>query len=188
MTIAAKALYLLLEPITPATAGLGSVYVDSTNGNALTYKDMGGTSTQIGASSGGGGPASRQMQAGAPIAINKPVSKRADGKIVVADADGPGAQKVVGFALAAAVNVNDLIPILPLGAIITGAIAGLGFAPGDTVYISETAGYTNDPNAINPATDSLIQIGVADCAAGAASTTAVDLIVITKVVLEPSGV
>ena len=182
MEVGVKVNFIQMIPTAPNLVPNGSYFLDSSNGNAATIKDVGGSTVAL------QNPAAsltiKQMQAAAPIPNRATVSKRPDGKIEIADADNANGQQVIGVALSAATAVDELINVLLVGANLTGALTGLGFTPGDEVYISNTGGYTNDPNTIaNP--DLLIKIGIADNAAGVANATVVDLILFPEVVSEP---
>ncbi len=180
-----KVNYVVLNPVNPSLVPNGALYLDSTNGNASTIKGTGGGNETIGSVSANN-IYIKQMQALAPIAINKPVSKRADGKIQIADSDAPNGQQFIGFTLQAAANADDLVNVLCIGANIVGAITGLGFMPGEEIFIAEDgSGFTNDPDSFTGANDSIIKIGIADCAAGTASGTATDLLVFPEVIGRP---
>ena len=157
------------------------MYLDSAGGNAATVKGTGGSSTPIGATSSSDLLIkSKQNKSGVTIAANKPVALMPGGGIIAADSDGAGAQVVIGITLAAILD-DALGNVSLVGPGVVGCVAGLGFAPGDAVYLSETGGYTNDLNSLTGGNDSIIRIGYADCAAGAASVTATDLILFSEV-------
>jgi len=126
-----------------------------------------------------------QNLSGATIPAGYPVSKKPDGSIIASDSDGPGGlQNYIGISLAIILNGAQGVVIV-VGPNIAGAITGLGFAPGDEVLIAENGGYTNDPNSFTDANDSIIKVGVADCASGAASPTATDIIMFSEVIIRP---
>ena len=125
------------------------------------------------------------MQAAGAIGLYKPVAKQANGKINQADSDAVLGQEFVGFAMAVASADGDLISVLCAGANLAGAVTGLGFAPGDEIFLGEASGYTNNPSSFTGSDDSIIRVGVADCAAGVASGTAVDLIAFAEVIARP---
>lgn len=127
----------------------------------------------------------KKMQAGETILAGKPVSKRADGKILAADSDGLGRQQVIGVSL-------DSIPTDTLGDVLLfapnapGVLAGLGFVPGQEIFIGEaTGGYVDDITPFTGGNDSIVKVGVADCAEGVASAEATDLILISQVIARP---
>jgi hypothetical protein len=119
-----------------------------------------------------------------PIAAYKPVSKLSSGKIVQADSDAAQGQKYIGITMASIPAGGSGAVLLP-GPNLENAVATLGFAPGDEVYLSETGGYTNAPGSFAGDNDSIIKVGIADCAGGSASATATDLVMITEVLIRP---
>src|SRR5436190_3379413 len=123
----------ILNPITPLQAPPGSVFIDVTNNNALSAKSMGGIVVPLGSTTDT--LFKRQMQAAGPIPARVPVSKRPDGKIIVADSDLIEGQQVVGYSLQAATTANALISVLLIGAVIEGALIGLGCTPGQTIFL-----------------------------------------------------
>lgn len=137
----------------------------------------------------GGGGGAKAMIAGEAIAAGKPVSKRAsDGKVVKADSDGSGTQNFIGISTTSAAGDGSAITVRLLGANVAGVLTGLGFVTGDEIFMDETAGaYTNGAgvDAFTGANDSILRLGMADCAAGSASTTAVDLIMFPEVITRP---
>ena len=177
--VGVQANFVVLVPTTPSGIPNNSVFVDSTNGNAATFKDNTGSNTVI--TNPAASFLTKQMQAYAAIPINSPVSKRPDGYIEVADASGADGMDLIGWNTQAALANGDLINVLLVGANIAGAITGLGFAVGDEIYVSASGGYTNDPSTLTN-TDAIIKVGVADCAAGVASATATDLVCFPDVV------
>jgi hypothetical protein len=184
MSVGVKVNFFVMTPMTPGTAPNGSIFLDSTNGNALTIKNTNGVIEEV-TSSSSTNLFIKQMVASGPIAIKKPVSKRSDGKIQQADSDAAQGQAFVGVSLDSAAADGDVIQVLLVGANIENAISGLGFTPGSEVYLSETGGYTDDPDAFTGDDDSIIKVGIADCAGGIASPTAVDLIIFPEVVVRP---
>ena len=179
-----KGNFMVLDPIAPPSVPNGSVFIDSTNANAASIKDTGGIVTPINAASSN--IFIKQMQADGVISINRPVSKQTNGRVIAADSDLANGQDLCGFALQAAAAPGDLINVLCIGANLQNAIVGLGYVPGDEVYLSESgSGFTNDPNSFTGGDDSIIKVGIADCAAGVASGVAVDLIVFSEVIARP---
>lgn len=184
MSIGIKAKYMILEPTTPGLVPNGAVFIDSSNANVASVKNMAGTVDPVGSTSSSN-LFIKQMQASGPIATNAAVSKRADGKIEQSDSDSPQGQHPIGYTMQEALADGDLVNVLTVGANIVNAIAGKGFVPGEDVFISETGGYTNDPNSFTGNNDSIIKVGIADCLAGVASPIATDLVAITQVLLRP---
>jgi hypothetical protein len=181
-----KARSVVLEPSTPADAPNGSVFIDSSNLNTLSTKTTSGLVVPI--QDVGAATTSlfiKQMEADDAIPVRTPVSKLPSGKIIAADADAILGQKFIGYSLAAAAAAGEIINVLTVGANVDGAIAGLGFTPGDDVYLSPVGGYTNNPADLSDLSNSVVKVGVADCPAGAASSVATDLIVFAEVIARP---
>lgn len=184
MTIAKfKVEALVFEPIAAASAPNNSLFSDSANANLFTNKSAGGSPDPIGASTS---VLVKQMenQSGSTIASGRPVSKKANGTIVEGDSDAALAQQLIGITLQSIAHAA-LGNVALLGQNVPGAVTGLGFAPGQDIYLSETGGYTNDPNSFTGNNDSIIRIGIADCPAGAASGTATDLVLFPEVIARP---
>lgn len=176
---------VVLEPIAPASAPNNSIYSDSANANTLTNKTSAGDPTPVGESSSSSSLIkSMQNLSGVSIPAGKPVSKKSDGSIIAADSDGVAAQQFIGIALVTIAN-NALGNVAIVGQNVVGAITGLGYAPGDDIFLSEDGGYTNDPNSFTGGNDSIIRVGIADCSAGNASGTANDLIMFAEVQARP---
>jgi len=183
MTIGFKSKFINIVPSTPASVPVNTLFIDSTNSNQATFKDGSGNVGVIGAVSASN-IFIKQMQSSAIIPINTPVAKLADGKIVIADADGVNAQVYIGVTMGAAV-VNGLVAVLLVGANIAGALTGLGFTPGQEIFLGENGGFTNDTSTFTGDNDSIIRVGIADCASGIASAAVTDLIAFTEVVARP---
>jgi hypothetical protein len=164
-----------------------------TTPNTLFANNSGTLSSTDG--SGGTAPITRSadaaygiklMQAHETIRVGKTVSKRSDGTIVEAESDVAGRQQPVGIALVAFASAGDQGNVLLFAPNAPGVLTGLGFTPGDDIYVGETTGgYVNDITPFTGNDDSLIKVGVADCAAGAASGVVTDLIMITLVIARP---
>lgn len=128
----------------------------------------------------------KPMQSGEALAVGIPISKRADGKIVAADSDGVNRQQPIGVTVAAFDAIDSIANVLLAAPNAVGVLTGLGFAPGDEIFIGETTGgYVNDITPFVGNDDSIIKVGVADCGAGAASGVATDLILMTQVIARP---
>lgn len=158
----------------------------------LFYKNDNGDVVQI-TSNGlvagtAGAPAFEKLMinnTGAPIAMNKPVSIKPDGSIVLADSDAVDTQEAIGITLEA---INDATAgrVALFGRNIAGALTGLGFAPGDSIFMDETAGaYTNSTAGFTGDNDSIVRIGVAAAANGITSVNATDLIMMREVLIRP---
>jgi hypothetical protein len=129
----------------------------------------------------------KEMENGSGVTIPAltPISKLSDGTIVAGDSDSANGQNFIGFTLveiADGARGNCLLS----GPNVEGAVSGLGFAPGDEIFLYETTGQlTNNPDSFTGNDDSIIKLGIADCAGGVASSTANDLILHTEVIIRP---
>lgn len=126
----------------------------------------------------------KQMVSGhvATLTAGTPASQGADGKVYPADADGASGRKYIGI-IAADILVGGTGPVLLTGLNVPGVLTGLGFAPGDDIYIGEIPGtYTNNPGAFSGLDDDIVRVGIASCATGVASALATDLIMFNDVV------
>lgn len=127
----------------------------------------------------------KTMQAFDVVRAGRPVSKRADGKIMEAESDVAGREQPIGISLVP-LGIDEIGNVLLFGPNATGVLTGLGFLPGDEIFIGETTGgYVKDISTFSGSDDSIIRIGIADCAAGAASSTATDLILISTIIARP---
>ena len=182
---------VILEPINPTLNPVpdNSMFSNMNNSNGITLKDNSSVTAPISTGSSETSYFVKPMQAAVVIAINTPVAKRGDGKIVPVDRDDPNAKKPIGVTTQAAVNVNDIITVFLTGPNLPGMLAGKGFAPGDEIYSDNVpGGMVNDISTLNVQTDAVLRLGIADCASGAASAVAVDLILSMEVISQPSGV
>jgi hypothetical protein len=127
-----------------------------------------------------------QQQCASPIPAGKPYSKRPDGRIEAAISNTLYGQKFVGITIDAFLNAGDLGYTTPSGPIIANVLDGLGFLPGDEIFVNQTVGYTKNPGAFTGDSDSIIRIGIADCAAGIASATAKHIIMMPHIISRPS--
>jgi hypothetical protein len=117
----------------------------------------------------------KQNKTGLQIDANKNVFLSADGSIVLADRDVSNRQVTIGVTLEAIAD-DAIGRVALIGPNIVGVLAGLGAAPGQRVFLSNVPGaFSLDPN-INPASNSIVRIGYADVAAGAAGGDSNDLI------------
>lgn len=174
---------IVFEPTAVASLPNNALGVDSAGGDALTLKQSGGTEP-ITSGSASVSPLIKSMQnlSGVTILQGKPVAKKPDGSIIQGDSDGVGTQVIIGVAMVNISN-NAMGNVALIGPNVSGAIAGLGFAPGSPIYISEDGGYTDDLGSFTGDNDTVVRIGYADCLGGAASATATDLIMFAEVVL-----
>ena len=177
---AVKAAYLALEPVEPGDVPNGCLFLDITNSNALTQKSSNGTVGII-ASSANNNPFMKQMVAGEAFPANKPLAKRADGKVVLADSQDATRTVLIGYSMAASLGNNSIVNVFCIGSNLSGVLSGLGFTPGQTIFLGEAQGtYTNNVATFTGNNDVYMKIGIADCAAGLASGLATDLIVNTQ--------
>ena len=181
MTFAAiKATYILLEPTTPSSVPNGCLFLDSTNANVMTQKSATGDVGVI-ESSAASNPFVKSMVAGEAFAINKPLALLPTGKVVLADSDIPGRDVIIGHSIQSSGGDGAIINVLCIGANLAGVLTGLGFAPGDTIYMGESPGeYINDTALLTGNNDTIVKLGIADCATGIASASATDLILCTE--------
>ena len=128
-------------------------------------------------------PQAKRMvnQSGALIPSGKMVSKKSDGSIVVADSDSLDGQQPIGVTSETIADSSDGL-VITFGPNIPGILTGLGFAPGDTIYVSENASLTNDGGSFTGDDDSIIKVGIADCAEGVVSGSATDMILWREIV------
>lgn len=118
---------------------------------------------------------------GSTITQNKPVSIKDDGSVCLADSDVTQRSRPIGFMKAATSNTIAGKVIL-FGRNLPGVLTGLGFAPGDDIFMSETAGMlTNDAGSFSSNDDNIVRLGVACCADGVTGVLATDLILMREV-------
>lgn len=126
-----------------------------------------------------------QNLSGVAIPANKPVSIIADGSIVASDSDAPGASKVVGFTKAS-INHNASGLVTLFGRNLAGVLTGLGFAPGEFVFMDETAGgMTNSIAGFTGDDDTITKLGIAAMGEGLVGGAATDLIMLRDPVVTP---
>jgi len=171
---------LVLPSTYPAAQPLGTLYVDGTNLNMLTFRTLAGSHLPI----FGGSMTSSEVlnksklnSTGSTIAVDKTVALKTDGTICLADSDDPAATNVIGVTkeeiLSGSYGVIQLIgPSAP------NVVDGLGFATGDIIYVGDDPGeLTNNLGAI---VGTVKVVGIADCASDTASGVATDLIVVNS--------
>lgn len=183
MLAAIKSSYVLLVPVTPSEVPNNSVFLDSTQGNQMAIKSNAGVVSNL---TGVDNLMLKQMVIGQAITIHQPVAKLSSGKIVPAESDVAG-ESFIGYAQSGGTNDGDLINVLLIGSNVMNAIAGKGFTTGQTIYIdTETGEYTNDPARLSNPINQVIKVGIADCAASIASSTATDLISFVEKISDPT--
>lgn len=180
-----KTTAVVLDPISSASAPANSLYSDSGNAGVFTNKSQGGTPTAVGAGSASDSFAKlAKNTTGSTIALGTAVSKASDGSIVPADSDAAQGQQVYGITSAAILN-NAFGVVYLVGRNVPGILTGLGFTAGQDIYISQTAGFTADPNSFTGNDDTVTLIGIADCADNAISSTATDLVMCRQRLVSP---
>jgi len=183
-----KTTYVVLEPAPAASAPYGSLFNDSSNLNTLTNRDTGGVCTSVGASTSVNVLVkSKKNMSGVVIPAYRRVALHTDGTIVLADSDNLTAMKDIGVSLDP-ISHNTFGRVMLNGANASGALTGLGFATGDSIYLSKTPGMlVNTSSGFDPVTDTIMRVGTADCADGDASALATDLIMTVEVYSSPGG-
>lgn len=122
---------------------------------------------------------------GLTILGNKPVSINALGEVVLSDSDGALTQEPIGITLENIPN-GSAGRVALFGRNMIGVLTGLGFAPGDDIFMDEAAGgYTNTTAGFTGADDSIVRLGVAAAANGVSSASATDLIMMREVLIRP---
>lgn len=177
---------VVLVPIAPGSAPANSIFSDSSNSNAFTNKTAGDSVQPVGAVASSDAFAKRaKNMSGETIPANRPVSRVSDGSIVPADSDAAQGQRPIGVTM-------EEIPHEAFGMVglvgrnLAGALGGLEFSPGQDLYVSEDgSGYTADPDHFTENDDSLILIGIADCADNETGTAAPDLILLRQILVRP---
>lgn len=174
---------IVFDPVTPGGLGTNALYVDSSSG-ALSSKGGTGATAPVGASSTTANSVLTKIlhnRSGFTIQAGMPFAKKSDGTIIAAAAGTVGDMVVLGTTLETILNNAQGLCQL-IGPNVPGVLTGLGFAPGDAVYLGDGGGYTNTTSTLTFNTDSIVRMGYADCAAGVASAVATDLIMFAEVV------
>lgn len=175
--------FVQLSPVNPAQVPAGALFLDNTNSDIATIKSVSNIVAPVETGDPAGSLFIKKMMASAAFSANRPLGKLTNGKVVDADSDGvPGADNFCGYSLQAATADGDLIDVLCPGPNLAGALTGLGFSTGQEIYLSQDSGYTNDPGTLVGNNDSIIKLGIADCAASTATGTAVDLIAFSSII------
>lgn len=167
---------VLMVPIDPATLPNNALCSDSTQGGALSNKTPGGATVQMVTAGPEWLVKQKQNLSGETIPSGAPVALMPNGSIARADSDTPTVSLFIGIALEDILD-NATGRVLCIGPNVAGAVTGKGFAPGDPVFLAEDRSYTNTLASFTDSNDRIMKVGYADCAPGAASSTATDLIV-----------
>lgn len=123
---------------------------------------------------------------GEPCVKFQPLCKAPDGKGYKSGSDGENRQNVHAIALEDAVDEGSAIYVALVGYNLIGVLNGLGFTPGDKIFIGETPGsFVNDISSFAGENDSIIWVGWADCSEGTASNQAADLLYDFEVISRP---
>ena len=175
-----------MDPANPGDVPANSLFFDAASSGILTQKNASNVGSQLAqATSNDLMIKAMQNLSGITIPAGKPISKVSDGSIIAADSDGlPSTQVYCGITLDA-VNNGSTGRVLLVGPNVIGVIAGLNFTPGQDIFLSESGGYTNNAGSFTGNNDSIIKVGIADCGAGNASSTATDLIMFPDVLVKP---
>lgn len=185
MTIGHKAKFIELVPSLPSEVPSKCLFVDSTNNNTPTYKNEYGVPGEIGTTQGSSSLFVKTMEAGGLFLINRPLSKKSDGTVILLDSDDPESNIFCAYSMEAATFIGQQVSVLCIGANVVGAVSGMGFLPGEEIFIGESGEYVNSVSGFTGANDTIIKVGVADCSAGAASPVATDLIAFASVIAYP---
>jgi hypothetical protein len=176
MSIPFKCNYVVVSPVDQATVPNNTLFVDSTMGNVFSVKNNSGSASTLGTTVGDN-PFLKTMQSDGIFSAYVPIVKLTNGRVVLADANNINAESFCGYSMVASLAAGQSVNVMTIGPTVVGALTGLGFAPGDTIYINENGGYTNDPGTFTGGNDTLVKVGIADCTGGAvASPVADDLI------------
>lgn len=183
---------VVFDPMAASSAPSGSIFLDKYNSNIFSEKTTSGSTGEVGTGGGGGGGGvsafikSKQNLSGTLIPANKRVSLKSDGSICLSDCNDLAADNSIGISQEDIIDGSWGIVMFD-GPIAAGALDGLGFATGAIVMLGKDPGsLTTDQGIFNPVTDTIMKVGIADCASGLTSSTAVDLIMITEVVSTPA--
>jgi hypothetical protein len=160
-----------------------AIYSDNTAAGAMSNKTPGGSTVQVVAAASDLFVKQKQNLSGETIPNGKPVALLANGSVARADSDTPVDSLFIGIAMEDILN-GATGKVLVIGPNVAGAVTGMGFAPGDQVLLAEDRTYTNTLASFTGNNDRILRVGYADCAPGAASATATDLIVSYEIIAE----
>lgn len=190
MTVYAKmkTVSVAFEPTTPAAQPINSIFVDSTNSNVFSNKTTGGTTSPIGSTSSADYLVKyKRNSSGSFIPAYRRVALMPDGSVALADSDNPSLMKDIGMSIE---GINDGVygRIILNGANAAGALTGLGFLSGQNIFLGKTPGtLVNSTSGFDPNTDTIMRVGVADCATNTVGSAATDLIMTIEVYSSPGG-
>jgi hypothetical protein len=175
-----------MDPANPGDVPANSLFFDAASSGILSQKNASNLSNQI-AQATSNDLMIKVMQnlSGVTIPAGKPISKAADGSILASDSDGSTASQTYCGITLDSINNGSTGRVLLVGPNVPNVITGLNYTPGQDIFLSESGGYTNNAGSFTGNNDSIIKVGIADCAAGNASSTATDLIMFPDVLVKP---
>lgn len=176
-----KASAVAMVPVAPGSVPNNSIYSDNTLAGAFSSKTPGGSTVPVVAAGNDLLIKQKQNLSGELIPSGKPVALMIDGSIARADSDTPSVAVFIGIALEDIAD-GEMGNVLLIGPNVAGAVTGHGFAPRDPVFLAEDRTYTNSLASFTGDNDRILRVGYADCAPGAASGTATDLIVSYEII------
>lgn len=171
---------LVLPTTFPASKPLGSLYVDGTNLNALTFRTLAGIDLPI----FGGTLTSTEIfiknklnATLSTIPADSTVALKTDGSIVLADSDDPLATNIIGITKEPILS-GEYGVVQLTGPSAPNVVDGMGFTSGDIIYLGNTPGSLT--NTLGSIIGAVKIVGIADCATDVQSSTATDLIVVSS--------
>lgn len=172
---------VVMVPVLASSVPANALFSDSGSAGAFTNKSPGGSTVIVVSASNDIFLKIKQNLSGVTIPSGMPAALLPDGSIARADSDTPANALFLGIAQEEIVDQASG-KILTIGPNVAGAITGMGFAPGDPIFLSEDRTYTNSLATFTGNNDKIMQVGFADCSPGNASSTATDLIVVYSLV------
>jgi hypothetical protein len=175
---------IVLQPTNPANVPAGSIFKsDAPIANPIQMSTGSGASTDLVQTQVSF--VLKRKQAAIAIPAACPVSVLPDNRIVPADSDDAAARQPIGVSLAA-IEVDEYGTIVLVGPNVPDMIRGMGFKPGDELYVNaQQGGLTNDPTTLRIGVDQFVKIGLADGPGDTAATDATDLILLLQVLARP---
>lgn len=167
----------LILPISyPAANPIGTIYIDGTVGNALTFRDY--TSTDIPLI--GGTLTSSELllkrkrnNTALTISVDTVVALKVDGSICPVDSNDPTATEAIGTTTEP-ISAGSYGTILLIGPNSPNVCDGFGFTTGDIIYEGSTPGSL--VNSLAAIVGAVKVVGIADCPSDTMSAIATDLI------------